>query len=139
MNAVPVSAEQVDALCAKLRVLSVESRLRMLALLAERNLCVGALARHLGLTQGAVSQHLRVLREAGLVVAERSGHFVHYKVDEEAVAGLQQELDAMLLRVRQGCASGALGRETSDMPCLKGKESVCARRKRKPAAAKGAT
>ena len=139
MNAMAVLTDQVETLCGKLRVLSVESRLRMLALLAERNLCVGALARHLRLTQGAVSQHLKVLREAGLVVAERSGYFVHYKVDEEAVAGVQQELDRMLERVRRGHASAGLDSQTSDARCRKGKESVCARREREAVAGRGAT
>ncbi|GAB4311476.1 MAG: hypothetical protein Kow0097_13090 [Candidatus Bipolaricaulota bacterium] len=77
------------------RALAVETRVRMLAILQKRSLCVGALARALGITAAAVSQHLRVLRDAGLVVAERRGHFVHYAIDphaadrwQDAVAGL---------------------------------------------------
>jgi DNA-binding transcriptional ArsR family regulator len=36
-----------------------------------------------GVTQSAVSQHLRVLRQAGLVRGERRGHFVHYSLDQD--------------------------------------------------------
>lgn len=52
-----------------------------------RMLCVNALARRLGVTQSAVSQHLRVLRQAGLVRGERRGPFVHYSLNQ---AGLEQ-------------------------------------------------
>lgn len=83
------------------RALAVETRVRMLALLQKRSLCVGALARALGITDAAVSQHLRVLRDAGLVVAERRGHFVHYAVDPHAV-GRWQEAVAGLLGVEDG-------------------------------------
>ena len=45
--------------------------------------CVGALAKKLGVTQSAVSQHLRVLRQVGLVRGVRQGKFMHYTVAEE--------------------------------------------------------
>jgi DNA-binding transcriptional ArsR family regulator len=36
-------------------------------------------------SQSAVSQHLRVLRQTGLVRGERRGHFVHYSLDQEGL------------------------------------------------------
>lgn len=78
------------------RALSVETRVRMLGLLGGRAMCVGALARALGVTDAAVSQHLRVLRDAGLVVAERRGHFVHYTLDPGAVDRWQSALEGLL-------------------------------------------
>lgn len=65
--------------------LSVDTRVRLLRLLVDQSLCVGALAKRLGVTPGAVSQHLRALREAGLVVPEKRGYFVHYQVDRQAL------------------------------------------------------
>ena len=65
------------------RALSVESRLGILDLLAGRTLCVGALAGALDISQGAVSQHLRILKDAGLVESERRGCFIHYRVSED--------------------------------------------------------
>jgi DNA-binding transcriptional ArsR family regulator len=44
-------------------------------------LCVNALAALLGVTQSAVSQHLRVLRAIGLVKGERRGYHIHYFVN----------------------------------------------------------
>ena len=46
-------------------------------------LCVNALVNRLNITQSAVSQHLRVLRQAGIVRGERKGSFVHYSLNRE--------------------------------------------------------
>ena len=75
--------EETDRLARWLKVLSVGTRLRIVQLLNDRTLCVNALAHRLDITQSAVSQHLRVLREAGLVVDEKHGYYVHYRLNEE--------------------------------------------------------
>ncbi|MEW6216719.1 MAG: metalloregulator ArsR/SmtB family transcription factor [Candidatus Bipolaricaulota bacterium] len=89
----PSAPEDVARLC---RALSVETRVRMLALLQRRSMCVGALARALGITDAAVSQHLRVLRDAELVIAERRGHFVHYTIDPDTVDRWQHAVVGLL-------------------------------------------
>jgi DNA-binding transcriptional ArsR family regulator len=70
------------------KVLSVETRLRMISIVKNRCLCVNALASTLEVTPAAVSQHLRILRDADLVVAEKKGYFVHYRVNEETLQEL---------------------------------------------------
>ena len=59
-------------------------------------LCVNALAHRLGVTQSAVSQHLRVLRQAGLVRGARRGAFVHYTPDPEGLARVKAALGETL-------------------------------------------
>jgi len=44
-------------------------------------LCVNAIARKLNISQSAVSQHLRILKQIGLVEGKREGYHIHYKVD----------------------------------------------------------
>ena len=66
------------------RALSVEKRVEIIRLLAQRTLCVGALSNRLGITAGAVSQHLRILKDAGLVEPDRRGYFVHYSLTSDA-------------------------------------------------------
>jgi len=73
-------------------ILSVSARLQILELVKDRALCVGALAGRLGITPGAVSQHLRVLREAGLVTAQRCGYFVHYHLNRDTLSRWQEIL-----------------------------------------------
>jgi len=68
------------------KVLSVETRVRMIEMLKRRSLCVNALAKTLNITPAAVSQHLRVLRDADIVIADKQGYFVHYRVNEDTLA-----------------------------------------------------
>jgi len=70
----------------RFKVLSVDTRVEMLRLLKRRALCTGALAARLGISSAAVSQHLRILRDADLVVPQRRGNFVHYRVNEKTLA-----------------------------------------------------
>ncbi|TVM13874.1 transcriptional regulator [Oceanidesulfovibrio indonesiensis] len=68
------------------KVLSVGTRVRMLEMLKHRSFCVNALAKMLDISPSAVSQHLRVLRDADLVIADKEGYFVHYRVNEQTMA-----------------------------------------------------
>jgi len=68
------------------KVLSVDTRVRMIELLKRRSLCVNALARSLEISPAAVSQHLRVLRDADIVSADKRGYFVHYRVNNATLA-----------------------------------------------------
>lgn len=54
-------------------------------MIAPQPLCVNAITRRLGISQPAVSQHLGVLRNAGLVCGERRGGMVHYRINYEAL------------------------------------------------------
>ena len=77
--------DEIEELAEIFKALSDPTRLRLAKLLGEHGgaLCVNALAHRLGVTQSAVSQHLRVLRQAGLVNGQRRGHFVHYSLDRD--------------------------------------------------------
>ena len=61
--------------------------------LGERPRAVGELARGLPVSRPAVSQHLRVLKDAGLVVDRPAGNRRIYQLDPEGVDGLREDLD----------------------------------------------
>jgi DNA-binding transcriptional ArsR family regulator len=85
------------------KVLSVESRIRIIELLKQQGpLGVGELAELLKITPSAVSQHLKVLRYAGLVRAERKGYWLPYEIDPEALGQCGQLLT-------QVCTCGCKG------------------------------
>lgn len=67
------------------KALSADSRIQILLHLKEGMLCVGALASRLEMSPSAVSQHLRVLRDADLVVPEKEGYYVHYRLNTETL------------------------------------------------------
>ena len=59
-------------------------------------LCVNALAELHGVTQSAVSQHLRILKNLGLVKGERRGYHIHYKIDHEMLERCHDLITAAL-------------------------------------------
>jgi DNA-binding transcriptional ArsR family regulator len=61
--------------------------------LAERPCAVGELAGGLPVSRPAVSQHLRVLKEAGLVIDRRAGNRNIYRIDTDGLAKLRADLD----------------------------------------------
>jgi DNA-binding transcriptional ArsR family regulator len=80
-----------------LKVLSVEARVKIVHLLKIRSMCVNALACRLGISQGAVSQHLRIMRDAGLVIDEKRGYYVHYRLNRETLYQWKRMLDDLLI------------------------------------------
>ena len=85
-----------DELGSVARALGSEARLRLIEALRGRCLCVNALAARLDLTQSAVSQHLRILKGAGLVRSEKRGYFVHYSLDEVRMRKGRERLSKFL-------------------------------------------
>lgn len=85
-----MAMHEIEELAEIFKALSDPTRLRLIKLLSEcapgkcpGPLCVNALAHRVGVSQSAVSQHLRVLRQAGLVRGERRGYHVHYSLDRD--------------------------------------------------------
>jgi DNA-binding transcriptional ArsR family regulator len=83
---VPHNSRPVHEVKANLfRVLGHPARVRILELLRDGELSVGALQAELGLDSGGTSQHLAALRRIGLVVSRREATSVFYRVADEAV------------------------------------------------------
>ena len=74
-----------------LKALADSNRFKLVELLLQHDYCVGALAKRLELTEAAVSQHLKSLREAGLVWGEKRGYFTHYSVNKDVLKNLSEE------------------------------------------------
>jgi DNA-binding transcriptional ArsR family regulator len=70
------------------------TRRRILQLLARGPRHVGDLAADFDVTRSAISQHLAVLADAGLVSAERQGRHRLYRVEEAGVRRLQREIES---------------------------------------------
>jgi ArsR family transcriptional regulator, arsenate/arsenite/antimonite-responsive transcriptional repressor len=56
------------------------------------DLCVGALANQLGISKPAVSQHLQIMRKAGLIKGEKRGYWTHYVVERQALDHISNAL-----------------------------------------------
>ena len=102
--------DQVKELARLYKALGDETRLRLLKLLSEQGsegaLCVGALAMCVGVSQPAVSQHLAVLRAAGLVIDERRGYFVHYRLNRPGLKRWSEQVRGVLGEDLGGAVGG---------------------------------
>lgn len=93
--ATPVTRDLLVAL----KALADETRLRIFTLLTRQELCVCEIEDMLNLSQSLVSNHLAVLRQAGLVRARRDetdARWIFYRADPEAAAALRQKWAALL-------------------------------------------
>lgn len=83
------TTDKTEKQAAIFKALADPTRLKIVKILCHQHepegLCVNALAGLLEITQPAVSQHLRILKNVGLVKGERRGYHVHYAVDTAAV------------------------------------------------------
>ena len=66
------------------KALSDETRIRLLKLVQQRELCVCELMQTLNMTQSRVSRNLGILKDAGLVKDRRDGLWVHYSLNKES-------------------------------------------------------
>src|SRR3990170_1052555 len=97
------------------KLLSVDKRIEIVELLKKKPMSVSALAKELKITQSAVSQHLRVLKGAGLVKDERRGYWIYYSLDRDT-------LEKCRLRLNRVCTCGCLGKQAAVKGALKTKK-----------------
>jgi ArsR family transcriptional regulator len=71
-----------------MRVLSDPLRLRIVTLLAKETLCTTHLIEETGAKQTNLSNHLKVLREAGVVETEPCGRFTYYRLKADVISSL---------------------------------------------------
>ena len=68
--------------------LSDTSRVRIIAALLEHEMNVSALAESVGISESAVSHHMRHLRQMRLVRSHKEGRYVYYSIDDDHIADL---------------------------------------------------
>jgi ArsR family transcriptional regulator len=80
-----------------LKALGEPTRLSIFQQLLIRKHCVRSLSKKLGISESAISQHMKVLKEAGMVYGERFGYHIHYFPKQEAL----DELSAAFAEMKQ--------------------------------------
>ena len=93
-----MAEEKTEELAAVFKALGDPTRLKLVAFLHDlkdpESVCVNALAGVLDVTQSAVSQHLRVLKNVGIVRGERKGNSVHYALDRKRMQSVHDLMAA---------------------------------------------
>lgn len=90
-------AKRSMALAPVLRILGDSTRLQIVALLARSDdaMCACEIEATFDLSQPTISHHLRLLKSAGLVTAERRGTWMHYRLERERVDEVLRELSLL--------------------------------------------
>ena len=84
--ALPMELLQAQRLAELLQALGDPTRLQILSALGTACVPVGAIVATTQLPQPAISHHLRILRDRGLVISERRGSFIYYCAASNAIA-----------------------------------------------------
>lgn len=88
-------AMDFDQLADALKALAEPTRLKMVALLNTRDCCICELVPLFGISQPAVSKHMRRLKAAGLVRETRKGMWVFYSLDKDRLAAIGVSLSQL--------------------------------------------
>ena len=83
-----------------IRVLGDPLRLKIVTLLARETLCTTHLVEETGAKQTNLSNHMMVLREAGIVETEPCGRFTYYRLRPEVLAGLSEQFAGLAASAR---------------------------------------
>lgn len=88
-----------------IRLLGDPLRAQIITLLADGPACTCHLVADTGAKQPNISNHLRVLRDAGLVAAEPRGRFTYYRLLPDAIEAAAAHLSALAARARDNTES----------------------------------
>ena len=78
-----------------LKALGEPTRLKIYQALLERKHCVRSLSKKLGISESAISQHMKIMKNADLVYGEKFGYHTHYLPLQEAVDFLTEQFKKM--------------------------------------------
>ncbi len=90
---------QIARIC---KTLSVDTRVKIVQMLKRHALCVRAIAARLEISESAVSQHLRILRDADLVIPDKRGYWVHYQVNPKTLEKWREVVGELFKREKTG-------------------------------------
>jgi DNA-binding transcriptional ArsR family regulator len=107
----------MNAVEAAIRAIAERHRREIVRLVRDTELTAGQIASHFEVSRPAVSQHLRILKDSGLVTERRQGTRRYYKARVEGLAELRAFLEVFLgedswIEPRPGAATPAAGPET---------------------------
>lgn len=65
------------------KALSDETRLKILMIISSKVICQKGISRHLQISDSAVSQHIRILKEANILTGYKEGYYVFYRINDD--------------------------------------------------------
>ncbi|MGN1386416.1 MAG: ArsR/SmtB family transcription factor [Bacillus sp. (in: firmicutes)] len=99
--------EKIEAMAVQLKAVSDPNRLRLLSYLKKGEICVCEFVDLLHISQPAVSQQLKKLKDAGIVLERKKGTWKHYRLNEVQQPYIQaiiDQLDEQQITCGTGCS-----------------------------------
>lgn len=72
----------METLVKVFKALSDETRLKILMIISSKVICQKGISKHLQISDSAVSQHIKILKEANILTGYKEGYYVFYKINE---------------------------------------------------------
>ena len=93
--------DKLEKLIKILKAISDENRLRILSMLkVKQNICVCEIREIIGLSQPAISSHLRILENAGLINNSKDGKWINYRLNSDLNIKVSEFLNQILLIIK---------------------------------------
>lgn len=73
-----------------------ETRLQILLLLNSKNVCAKGISKHIGISEAAVSQHIKILKQSNIITGHKEGYYIIYNINKEV---LQNSMEFMNLLI----------------------------------------
>lgn len=78
------------------KALSDENRLKLLMLISKKNICAKGISNHLNISEAAVSQHIKILKDSNLIVGEKKGYHIIYNINEDSMVKIRDFISLVL-------------------------------------------
>ncbi len=88
------------------KALGEDTRIKIISMLSQREMCVDDLITRLELSQSAVSHHIKVLKQAGLLNIRRKGKWTFYSLNKAGLTHLEQSLQEWLMEIAEVADTG---------------------------------
>lgn len=73
----------METLVKVFKALSDETRLKILMIISSKVMCQKGISKHLQISDSAVSQHIKILKEANILIGYKEGYYVFYQINEK--------------------------------------------------------
>jgi len=83
------------------KALGEDTRIKIISMLCNREMCVDELIKKLNLSQSAVSHHVKVLKQADLLNIQRKGKWTYYSINKTGLASLERSLQQWFLEMTE--------------------------------------
>ncbi|HWT76193.1 MAG TPA: metalloregulator ArsR/SmtB family transcription factor [Mobilitalea sp.] len=83
------------------KALSEESRLRILSMLLDSEMCVCSIEACLNMTQSNASRHLNVLRQSGILIGYKKAQWTYYQINEKFIEEHKDLYDYLCVKLRE--------------------------------------